>query len=121
MVTHYFIWTVLYEAWSNQFILRKELPNGLAFKPEEAALLCEKLTDVFVELHQIDYRKIGLEGFGRPEGYVKRQVEGWSERYRTAKTPDAPDFEKDERFKLMIMAVQVLEKASQGLIEKAAL
>ena len=74
-------------------ILRRELPNGLAFKPEEAALLCEKLTDVFVELHRIDYRKIGLEGFGRPEGYVKRQVEGWSERYRTAKTPDAPDFE----------------------------
>jgi aminoglycoside phosphotransferase (APT) family kinase protein len=30
---------------------------------------------------------------GKPEGYVRRQVEGWSERYRGARTPDAPDYE----------------------------
>ena len=46
-----------------------------------------------MELHRIDYKKIGLEGFGKPLGYVQRQVEGWSERYRAARTPDAPDFE----------------------------
>jgi len=75
-------------------IIRKDLPKSLLLKPAEAALLCEKLVDVFVELHQIDYRKIGLEGLGKPAGYVKRQVGGWSERYRTARTPDAPDFEE---------------------------
>ncbi len=74
-------------------IIRRDLPKSLALQPAEAALLCEKLIDVFVELHQVDYRKIGLEGFGKPAGYVKRQVEGWSERYRAARTPDAPDFE----------------------------
>jgi aminoglycoside phosphotransferase (APT) family kinase protein len=74
-------------------ILRKNLPVGLAFSPREAELLCEKLIDVFVELHRIDYRHIGLAGFGKPEGYVRRQIEGWSERYRSARTPDAPDFE----------------------------
>jgi aminoglycoside phosphotransferase (APT) family kinase protein len=74
-------------------ILRKDPPKSLALPPEDTSRLCERLTDVFVELHRVDYKKIGLEGFGRPEGYVKRQVEGWSERYRTAKTPDAPDFE----------------------------
>lgn len=78
----------------NGLIIRKNLPESLPLKPSEATLLCERLTDVFVELHQVDYKKIGLEGFGKPEGYVKRQVEGWSERYRTAKTPDAPDFEE---------------------------
>ncbi|MBW6487079.1 MAG: phosphotransferase family protein [Syntrophobacterales bacterium] len=74
-------------------IIRRDLPKSLALQPKEAARLCEKLIAVFVELHQVDYRKIGLEDFGKPAGYVKRQVEGWSERYRTAKTPDAPDFE----------------------------
>jgi len=74
-------------------ILRKNLPEGLALTPAEAGLLCERLTDVFVELHRIDYKKIGLEGFGKPLGYVRRQVEGWSKRYRAARTPDAPDFE----------------------------
>jgi len=74
-------------------ILRKDLPEGLHFTPDEARQLCENLLDVQCELHSIDYKKVGLENFGKPEGYVKRQVEGWSERYRAAKTPDAPDFE----------------------------
>ncbi|MCD6281466.1 MAG: phosphotransferase family protein [Deltaproteobacteria bacterium] len=74
-------------------ILRKDLPEGLHFTPDKARQLCENLLDVQCDLHSIDYKKIGLENFGRPEGYVKRQVEGWSERYRAAKTPDAPGFE----------------------------
>ena len=74
-------------------ILRKELPKGLVFSPGQMKALCENLLDVQYKLHSIDYKSIGLEGFGKPEGYVKRQVEGWSERYRAARTPDAPDFE----------------------------
>jgi aminoglycoside phosphotransferase (APT) family kinase protein len=74
-------------------ILRKDLPKGLTFTPAEARTLCEKLMDVYVELHAIHYNQVGLETFGKPEGYVKRQVGGWSERYRNARTDDAPDFE----------------------------
>jgi len=33
----------------------------------------------FIAIH---YNQVGLETFGKPEGYVKRQVGGWSERYR---------------------------------------
>jgi aminoglycoside phosphotransferase (APT) family kinase protein len=61
---------------------------------EQAGTLCDKLLDVHVELHAIDYKQIGLEHYGKPEGYVRRQVEGWSKRYRAARTPDAPDFEE---------------------------
>jgi aminoglycoside phosphotransferase (APT) family kinase protein len=74
-------------------ILRRDLPPGLEMTPEQARSLFEKFLDVLVELHSIDYRKIGLENFAKPEGYVRRQVEGWSKRYRAARTPDAPDFE----------------------------
>jgi len=93
-------------------ILRKDLPRGLEFKPHEARALCENLLDVQCELHGIDYRKIGLEDFGKPEGYVQRQVEGWSERYRAAQTDDAPDYEK-------VMA-WLLEKMP-GEIDKASI
>jgi len=75
-------------------ILRKTLPKGLEFTPDQMRSLCENLLDVHYRLHSTDYKAIGLEGFGKPEGYVKRQVEGWSERYRAARTPDAPTFEK---------------------------
>ncbi|OHD65384.1 MAG: aminoglycoside phosphotransferase [Spirochaetes bacterium RBG_13_51_14] len=75
-------------------ILRKEIPEGLEFTHDEMRKLCENYITLWADLHSIDYKKIGLENFGNPEGYVRRQVEGWSKRYRDAKTPDAPDFER---------------------------
>jgi aminoglycoside phosphotransferase (APT) family kinase protein len=74
-------------------ILRANPPKGLVLSVDQSRTLCEKMVDVWCELHRIDYRAIGLADFGKPEGYVRRQVEGWSERYRRARTPDAPDFE----------------------------
>ena len=75
-------------------ILRKDLPKGMEIRPEAALRLCENLIDLHFELHSIDYKEVGLGNFGRPEGYVKRQVKGWSRRYLTAKTENAPDFER---------------------------
>ncbi len=74
-------------------ILRKDLPEGLHLSPHDARRLCQKLIDVQLELHAIDYRRAGLADFGRPEGYIQRQVEGWCRRYVAARTDDAPAFE----------------------------
>ncbi|VFQ44019.1 phosphotransferase family protein [Desulfoluna butyratoxydans] len=74
-------------------ILRKDLPAGLAYTPAQAKGLCERVLDVQVALHGIDVEEAGLDFLGKPEGYVRRQVEGWSRRYRNARTDDAPDFE----------------------------
>jgi aminoglycoside phosphotransferase (APT) family kinase protein len=75
-------------------IIRKKLPGGMMLIPADARTLSENLIRVLCELHSIDYRAAGLGDFGKPEGYVKRQVEGWIGRYRDARTPDAPDFEE---------------------------
>lgn len=74
-------------------ILRKELPAGLSFSKLQAANLCRTLTDLQADIHSIDVKGSGLESIGKPQGYIKRQVEGWSQRYRKAKTADAPDCE----------------------------
>ena len=75
-------------------ILRRDLPPGMELNAKEARTLSENLIKVQYKLHSVDYVQAGLADFGKPEGYVKRQVEGWSGRYRDARTPDAPDFEK---------------------------
>ena len=75
-------------------ILRKDLPAGLNLSSKDARTLSENSISVLHKLHSVDYSKVGLSDFGKPSGYVKRQVDGWSNRYRDAKTPDAPDFEK---------------------------
>jgi len=40
-------------------------------------------------LHSVDLAAAGLENFGRPVGYVRRQVEGWCRRWENAATGDA--------------------------------
>jgi aminoglycoside phosphotransferase (APT) family kinase protein len=43
---------------------------------------------VLSELHSVDLVEAGLDNFGKPEGYVQRQVDGWCRRWRDAVTPD---------------------------------
>ncbi|MCK5914969.1 MAG: phosphotransferase family protein [Deltaproteobacteria bacterium] len=74
-------------------ILRKDLPPELSFSRFQAANLCRTLTHLQADIHAIDVKRAGLDFIGKLTGYVQRQVEGWSRRYRKAKTDDAPDCE----------------------------
>jgi aminoglycoside phosphotransferase (APT) family kinase protein len=74
-------------------ILRRELPPGMRLSPQQMQALCRNMLKAHVELHAVDYRACGLAEFGKPVGYVERQVRGWSQRYRAARTPDAPESE----------------------------
>lgn len=73
-------------------ILRNEPPRGLT--PEVMRGVSHALVDALVELHTLDYQKAGLADLGRPEGYVSRQVSGWSQRYQNARTDDIPGLER---------------------------
>ncbi|MFH1058217.1 MAG: phosphotransferase family protein [Pseudomonadota bacterium] len=74
-------------------ILRRQLPADRALDAAAMRRLTERLVEVMAELHGVDYVAAGLADFGKPSGYVRRQVEGWSLRYRNARTPDVPDGE----------------------------
>jgi aminoglycoside phosphotransferase (APT) family kinase protein len=69
-------------------ILRRDLPDGA---PVEA--MAATFIDAFVALHAVDTTTGELSAFNKGSGYVRRQVEGWSTRYRQARTPDVPDGE----------------------------
>ena len=71
-------------------ILRKELPAGVTIEPATARRLCDLLVDALAELHAVDYVAAGLGTLGKPDGYVRRQVEGWTERYHGSKSDDLP-------------------------------
>ena len=74
-------------------ILRRDLPADLSLDAAEARALCENLVAVHAELHDVDYAAAGLAELGHPEGYVARQVAGWSKRYQNARTDDVPENE----------------------------
>ncbi|HSD89061.1 MAG TPA: phosphotransferase family protein [Kofleriaceae bacterium] len=69
-------------------ILRRELPPGL--DAAKVRHLCDALVDALVALHAVDYVAAGLGEFGKPAGYIERQVRGWSERYVGSQTDDIP-------------------------------
>ncbi|XQW84971.1 phosphotransferase family protein [Thalassotalea piscium] len=71
-------------------IPRKNLPKGLSVTPTQTRKLCENVLDCLVELHQVDYQKAGLSHLGKGEGYTKRQIQGWQERFTKAKTWNVP-------------------------------
>jgi aminoglycoside phosphotransferase (APT) family kinase protein len=74
-------------------ILRQDLPAGMTLSPQDARTLCENFLDVLVELHAVDPAGAGLDELGKGAGYVARQVGGWSQRYRRARTENVGDFE----------------------------
>jgi aminoglycoside phosphotransferase (APT) family kinase protein len=73
-------------------ILRANLPDGLDMSPDAVRALCCNAIDQLIHLHGIDIESSGLSGFGKGAGYVQRQVEGWSDRYKKAKTWNVPAF-----------------------------
>ncbi len=67
-------------------ILRANLPPDLNLSREQASVLCRRAIDGLIRLHTVDVASAGLSGLGKGEGYNQRQIEGWSERLRKAKT-----------------------------------
>ena len=53
--------------------------------------LSKSSIDVLLELHALELTNSGLINLGKPEGYVARQVAGWSERYTQAQTDEIPE------------------------------
>ncbi len=74
-------------------ILRGDMPTGLALDPDAARELALGMFDSLAALHSVDIAASGLSTFWRGSGYVRRQVDGWSQRYRAALTDDVPDGE----------------------------
>lgn len=54
----------------------------------------EELVRVLAALHDVDYEAAGLSGFGRPDGYVTRQVKLWAGQWGRVKTRELPDIER---------------------------
>jgi aminoglycoside phosphotransferase (APT) family kinase protein len=79
------------------YVIRSEWPASYVADSTLRRRLAESLVDTLAELHLVDAGAVGLDDLGRPEGFVARQVEGWSRRWEAAKTRDVPDMEAAAR------------------------
>jgi aminoglycoside phosphotransferase (APT) family kinase protein len=75
-------------------VLADRLPEGFAESEAERAAISQALVDTLARLHAVDYREVGLEGFGRPEGYLERQVRRWSKQWEGNATGPLPEIDE---------------------------
>ncbi len=87
-------------------IPRKNLPRGIELSPDQVRRLCLNVLDTQIALHRVDPRAAGLEGIGKGAGYAQRQIEGWSKRYRDARTWNVPRGDRIMRWLAANLPVQ---------------
>ncbi|HZY05446.1 MAG TPA: phosphotransferase family protein [Anaeromyxobacteraceae bacterium] len=74
-------------------VLRRGGAPGVELGPRLLAGLSAAFVDGLVELHAVDVSRGPLAQVGKPQGYVQRQVAGWTERYARARTDEVPEAE----------------------------
>jgi aminoglycoside phosphotransferase (APT) family kinase protein len=66
------------------FVIRDDIPPEFAARPDLNRRIGDSLIDALADLHLVAPAEIGLGDLGRPEGYVERQLAGWSRRWHAA-------------------------------------
>ena len=69
---------------------RQPLPPILGDDPKTFRAISEGFIDTLADLHAVDYGAVGLGDLGKPEGFLRRQIVGWMERWERAKTREVP-------------------------------
>jgi aminoglycoside phosphotransferase (APT) family kinase protein len=71
-------------------VVRRRIPErfGGGGDPTANRKISEALIDTLAALHEVEPEAVELDGLGKPDGFLKRQVEGWSARYEAARTSD---------------------------------
>ena len=58
-------------------VIRDRLPTGLLADEDASTRIADELVDALAELHRVDFGSVGLDGWGKPAGYLERQVRRW--------------------------------------------
>ncbi len=74
-------------------VIRERLP-AFVDTPAERHNLGLALVDALAQLHSVDWRAVGLECFGKPEGYLERQVRRWMGQLDGARNREIPELDQ---------------------------
>jgi aminoglycoside phosphotransferase (APT) family kinase protein len=75
-------------------VVRRGMPPEYAGIADAAGRISRALIDGLADLHRIDVLATGLITLGRPEGFLERQVAGWSDRWYRAQTSPLPAMDR---------------------------
>ncbi len=74
-------------------VVRRTMPPEIADDPVVRRRIGEAAIDALADLHRVPVAGTPVAALGKPEGFVERQIRGWSERWQRAKTEEQPAME----------------------------
>jgi len=74
--------------------IRDVLPPGYRGHSRHHARIGEELVDALAEIHSVDYRSVGLDDMGKPEGYLERQPARWKKQLEAYRVRELPYFDQ---------------------------
>lgn len=74
-------------------VITQELPAALDAPPQRERI-GDELIDALVEVHAVDWLAVGLEGFGKPIGYLERQLRRFTGLWEHNRTREVPEVER---------------------------
>jgi aminoglycoside phosphotransferase (APT) family kinase protein len=66
--------------------------DGEKITPLQAGQISECLAETLAAIHRVDVTAVGLEGFGRPDGYLARQLKRWQRQWELSATRELPGY-----------------------------
>lgn len=83
---------------------------------QQRPALAYSLVDTLADLHSVDWRAVGLEGFGRPENYLARQTSRWAGQYEASKEALPADFDYSQMDWLRDWLLEHAEVANESAV-----
>jgi aminoglycoside phosphotransferase (APT) family kinase protein len=75
-------------------VMRDAIPAAIGDDLNKRQQVSEATVDTLAALHAVDWQAVGLQDFGRPTGYLERQLRRWAEQWERAKTRPVPALER---------------------------
>jgi aminoglycoside phosphotransferase (APT) family kinase protein len=95
-------------------IVRDQLPEGYAETEAERLAISEGLIDVLADLHAVDPASVGLGDYGKPAGYLERQIRRWTMQWEATRV--AGEAGGDELDRLAVRLGEALPGSPSGPI-----
>ncbi len=74
-------------------IVRRTIPEIYQTIEDAPQRMSHALTNTLADFHAVDFRGLGLDDLGKPDGFIKRQIEGWYKRWHGAKLHNLPEMD----------------------------
>jgi aminoglycoside phosphotransferase (APT) family kinase protein len=74
-------------------LVLRTVADGAILSPEVAGQLSELLVQTLATIHAVQLEEVGLDTFGKPDGYMARQLARWQRQWELSKTHDLPEYD----------------------------